>query len=106
MNDQNVGGPRPSSGAFKDAEMSVDAEPILNKSGLDWSFSLRDNPNHFLVRFRAGDAREKALSVIHKPQPDNAAHTEVHGKKTTSIARQLAAASQWVKAPPNPAPSP
>jgi hypothetical protein len=50
-----------------------------------------------LVRFLAGIAREKQLPVIHKPLPDNPAHTHVEGKKTPGIARALARASAWVK---------
>jgi hypothetical protein len=72
---------RPSSAAFKDPNLSVDAEPMLIALGLDWKFSLKDNPAYSLVRFPAGAAREKGLAVIHKPIEENDAHTEVVGKK-------------------------
>jgi len=44
IDDKNLGRVRPSSGAFRDRELSVDAEPILYKQGLDWRFSLRNRP--------------------------------------------------------------
>ena len=75
--------------------MSVDAEPILTQQGLDWNFSLRNHPGYSLARFKAGAARAKALSVIHKPEPDNRAHTEVVGKKTQGITNHLVAACSW-----------
>ena len=52
--DMNLGSWRVSSAAFKDPRMSVDAEPLLIHAGLDWAFSLRDFPDHSLVRLRAG----------------------------------------------------
>jgi hypothetical protein len=97
VQDQNRGGEkRPSSAAFKDPELSADAEPILQDEGLDWRFSLEGYPGYSLVRFRAGTARAKQLAVVHKPIPENKAHTEVIGKKTGAIATHLRDASDWV----------
>jgi hypothetical protein len=42
--DGNVGHYRPSSAAFKDQELSVDAEPALHSQGLDWKFSIQKHP--------------------------------------------------------------
>jgi hypothetical protein len=96
--DKNLGRYRPISGAFKDREMSVDAESILEANGFDWKFSLRNWDGFSLVRFSAYEARAKGLEVVHKPrpddQPDNPAHTEVHGS-TESSARHLATACSW-----------
>jgi hypothetical protein len=100
VDDKNVGIRRPSSAAFKDPAMSVDAEPILHRQGLDWRFSLRAHSGYSLIRFTAGAARARALAVVHKPEPDNAAHTEVTGKKTQGIANHLVAASTWVHLEP------
>jgi hypothetical protein len=94
--DKNIGAKRPSSAAFKDPEMSVDVEPILSDNGLDWRFSLRNHPDYSLVRFLAGEATSKGLSVVHKPEKDNVAHAEVLGKKTSAIAKHLATVSVWV----------
>ena len=95
VDDKNLGERRPSSAAFKDPAMSVDAEPILHQHALNWTFSLRGHSGYSLARFRAGVAREKGLAVIHKPVSDNPAHTEVIGKKTGSIAKYLATVSTW-----------
>jgi hypothetical protein len=103
FHDKNLGRLRPMKGAFLDKEMSVDAEPILHHHGLDLTFSLRNHPGFSLARFRAGEARAKGLSVVHKPkpddQPDNPAHTIVTGT-TEAIARHLAVACDWAHLEP------
>jgi hypothetical protein len=91
--DKNTQRPRLSSAAFKDDELSVDAEPLLAQAGLDWHFSLRGYLGYSLVRFRAGAARQERLRVVHKPERCNPAHTEVIGKKTQGIANRLRDAS-------------
>lgn len=96
VEDKNVGEFRASSGAFKDQEMSVDVEPMLDAAGLNWSFSLRNHPEHSLVRFRAGDARALGQAVVHSPIPDNPAHAEVKGKKSPGTANRLMQASSPV----------
>lgn len=98
--DENLGGLRPSSAAFKDLEMSVDAEPILVANGQDWRFTLQGYAGYSLARFVAHKPRSLGLPVIHKPQDKNPAHTEVHGKKTRSNAREIADSSQWVHLEP------
>ena len=97
VKDQNSGLCRPSSAAFKNPELSVDAEPLLHAQGLDWRSSLRDNRTYSLVRFHAGTAREVGQEVVHKPVEGNEAHCEVIGKKTPSVAKALSAASEWVR---------
>jgi hypothetical protein len=100
VHDQNTGGRRPSSAPFKDAQMSVDAEPILRSIGLDATFSLSKHKGYSLVGFTAGNARTQNLAVEVKPEPDNPAHTEVVGKKTQGIANALRDASAWVHLEP------
>jgi hypothetical protein len=99
VHDKNLGKWRPVSGAFKDKEMSVDAEPILREHGLDSAFSLRNFPGFSLARFPAGEARGMGLAVVHKPrpddQPDNPAHTLVIGA-TEANARHFASICVWV----------
>jgi hypothetical protein len=94
--DQNTGRSRPSSAAFRDPEMSVDAEPLLAANGLDWRFTLEGYAGYSLVRFRASAAREKGLAVIPRPLPQNPAHTLVKGRKTQSILSHLRDRSEWV----------
>lgn len=96
VEDKNINGFRASSGAFKDPEMSVDVEPILAAAGLDWRFSLRNHPGHSLVRLKAGSARALGQAVVHAPEPDNRAHAEVRGKKSSGTANSLLKASSPV----------
>lgn len=105
VDDQNAGSWRPSS-AFKDPELSTDAEPLLHDNGLDWKFSLNGYEGYSLVKFLAGHARAKMLPVIYKPiapaqgHRGNPAHTEVHGKKTQGIANHLVSGSTWLHLEP------
>lgn len=98
--DRNKSCHRPSSGAFKDPKLSVDAEPILHSQGLDWTFSVLNYPAHSLVRFTAKAARELQLPVIPDPLPDNKSHTLVLGKKTPGKANKLRDSSSWVRCLP------
>lgn len=100
VEDQNLGILRPSSAAFKDPQLSADCEQILLRDGLDWQFPLKAYPGYSLARFKAGVARNLGLSVIHKPLKDNAAHVEVHGKKTQGIANSLIAGAWWAHVEP------
>jgi hypothetical protein len=99
VRDKILGRCRPASGAFKDKEMSVDAESILHAHGLDWRFSLRHFPGFSLVRFPAGEVRARGLKIVYmsRPpeQPDNPAHAHVIGT-TEAVARDLAVLSTWV----------
>jgi hypothetical protein len=94
VDDANAGKRRPSSAAFKDSEMSVDAETILTVNGLDWKFSIKDHPGYSLARFEASHARAKALAVVHKPLFDNLAHTEVRGGPV--FRDRMAAWLRWI----------
>jgi hypothetical protein len=88
---------RPSSAAFKDPNLSVDVEFLLEENGLNWEFSLTGFPDHSLVKFLAGAARAKQLAVVHSPiEGVNPGHAEVVDKKTGSIADHLKASSGWV----------
>jgi hypothetical protein len=100
--DKNKGAWRPSSVAFRDPNMSVDVEPILEANGYNWQFHLRDHPGYSLVRFRAASAREVGLAVVAKPLPGDPAHAEVIGKKSGSIPRHLRDHSEWVFQAPDP----
>jgi hypothetical protein len=100
VDDQNLGQPRPSSAAFKDPNLSVDAEPILRSAGLDWKFSLSKHPGFSLVSITAGLARSLNQIVELKPEIDNPSHTEVIGKKTQGTANALRDASQWIHLEP------
>lgn len=96
VTDGNTGKPRPSSAAFKDPEMSVDSEGLLRDAGLDWRFSVKDHPEHSLVRLQAGTARKYSQAIVPEPLPDNPAHVLVCGKKSPGTANRLRDASVWV----------
>jgi hypothetical protein len=97
IKDENKGGElRPSSAAFKDAEMSVDVEEVLHRRGLDWHFSLRDYPDYSLTRLPTAHALSLGLDVTLRPLPNNPAHAVIGGKKTQGIANRLRDASEWV----------
>jgi hypothetical protein len=100
IEDGNLGVRRPSSAAFKDPQLSADSERLLRQSGLDWRFSLKGYDGYSLARFPARAARLLGLAVVYKPLQDNAAHVEVHGKKTQGIANTLVAASWWAHLEP------
>lgn len=97
IHDKNTGELRPSSGAFKDHEMSVDIESKLAVYGLDWNFTLRNHPGYSLVRLTAGTARSCGQMVTYLPLSDNPAHGTVTGRKTQGTANILMKASEWVK---------
>jgi hypothetical protein len=96
IEDKNTGQRRPSSAAFKDPNLSVDIEPLLQAAGLDWRFSLKDHPSFSLVRFSEQSAKGQGLTVVRKPLPENPAHAEVVGKKTQGKANALRDAAEWV----------
>lgn len=94
--DKRTGELRVSSAAFRDPEMSVDVEELLKKVSLDWHFSLKDHAGYSLMKFLAAVPRSHGLRVIHSPLSGNSAHAEVKGQKSTSIARALSNAAEWV----------
>ena len=101
--DPGTGRRRLTSGAFKDREMSVDAEALMAADAVDWNFSLRKWPDAFLVRLNAAFLRQKSQIIEHKPkpteQPDNPYHCEVIGTKNGSTASAIRDAAEWVKKP-------
>jgi hypothetical protein len=97
--DANLGKRRLSSGAFRDRQLSADAECLLLNEGLDWTFSLKDYPQFFLVRILAAQARQHAQVVEHCPLPDNDFHTEIIGRKSSTICDALRLAAEWGKKP-------
>jgi len=96
VDDERLGRRRPSSAAFKDPELSVDVEPFLHEQGLDHQFCLQSTPGYSLAAIVASGCTALGLLVRHSPVAGNAAHAEVHGKKTGSISNQLALQAAWV----------
>jgi hypothetical protein len=99
VHDGNIGRRRLSSGAFRDRQMSVDAECLLAQAGLDRTFSLQSYPQLFLVRIRAGDARQLQQAVEHRPLEHNVFHAEVVGPKSGAICNVSRRIAEWVRKP-------
>ena len=91
----NLGRARPSSGVFYDSEMSTDSEALLTKQGLDSSFCLQGHSEYSLARIQVEFARANGMTVTNTPKEDNAAHTDVIGKKTEALQRQFAKHATW-----------
>ena len=85
-----------SSAAFKDAEMSVDVARLTTPQQ-----SLSGYVSHGLVSITAGHARSLRQEVFHAPLETNPAHALVKGRKTDSIAKNLARSAKWEMLPPN-----
>jgi hypothetical protein len=68
VDDENANTRRPSSAAFRDPEMSVDAEPILTTHGLDWHFSLSGYEGYSLVNVDALHARARTWTRFTREQ--------------------------------------
>ncbi len=82
---------RISSQAFTDREMSVDRGRYREVSE-----TLRNCKGFGMARFLAEAARNFGQEVRADPELLNPAHALVVGKKTKSVARKLARASEWV----------
>jgi hypothetical protein len=52
-----------------------------------------------LVSFLAGLAREQAQGIVRKPLPEEPAHAEVFGKKTSAVKKAFARCCEWIIAP-------
>jgi hypothetical protein len=99
--DQNLGQGkrRLSSGAFRARDLSTDAECLLQEAGHDWTYTLRQYPEFYLVRFSAAFARGNNQVVEHRPLDDNEFHTEVVGSKSDPVCNAFRMAAEWVKKP-------
>jgi hypothetical protein len=106
IEDQNKGGPRATSAAFLDPEMSVDVEEFHIERGLNPEDSLKEHSGYGLARLPAAVPFALGLAVMHDPivhptdtSKNNPAHALVLGQKTSSIARKLQRDSELIVAP-------
>lgn len=97
VRDKNRDCMRLASGAFTDAELSVDIEDSLD--GRDPRSLLEGHADHALVAFPTQSARDLQQVVCRDPEGGGESHGLVVGKKTPSRQRALARASEWVSAP-------
>ncbi len=84
-------GLRPSSGAFRDLELSVD---VAKDSTADKALGKYER--HSLVAFTSGLARRLNQVVTYDRKSDNQAHALVIGKKPGSVRKELINGSTWV----------
>lgn len=91
------GGMRISSGAWKTRELSLDRASILQRLGLDASFTGRGGVG--VADLTAAEYRSKGMNPVPDPLPENSAHAIVEGKITNS---QATAMSRWCTFIPNP----
>ncbi|MBZ5623017.1 MAG: hypothetical protein LAQ69_30450 [Acidobacteriia bacterium] len=92
-----------SSAAFRDTELSVNLDAVMQAAGRKPWDSLKDHPNDLLMSLDAGVCRRKGQIVGPDPKPEEPAHGYVFGKKSKSIQRALRDAAGWIV--PDSAPS-
>jgi len=74
--------------------MSVDWAAL--SSGED---TLRDNDEWGLVTLTAELCWEQKQTIEHTPLPDNRAHCDIVGKKTTTVKRAFKEGAKWLRYP-------
>lgn len=102
VRDDDTGLTRISSGVFKDRELSINIESVLQDSGFTAEACLQNHNAHKLVSIAAGKARGFGQAICHDPLPDDLSHGLVYGSKNSrSIHDGLRSAASWV-IPPDP----
>jgi len=108
--DENRGGLRPSSAAFKndpdESPMSVFLETVMKESGRPPEEALQGHENFALCSLSVGILRELKQSVVRDPLPEEPAHGLVAGDKPRSVSRKMQNASRWLIPPPQNQPTP
>jgi hypothetical protein len=92
-----------SSAAFRNTELSVNLEAVMQAAGRQPKDALKDNPNDLLMSIAVGVCRGNGQMVGPDPRPEEPAHGYVFGKKSKSIQRSLRDAAGWIV--PDAAPS-
>jgi hypothetical protein len=92
-----------SSAAFRDTELSVNLEAVMQAAGREPADSLKDHPNDLLMSLAAGVCRRNGQAVGPDPTPEEPAHGYAFGKKSKTIQRALRDAAGWIV--PDSAPS-
>lgn len=95
------GEPRISSQGFTNKSMSVNVGPCIDANGHELPDLLRKYPACSLAAVPAGLARREGQAVFYEEAQGEICHGLVEGKKTRSVARQLAHAANrnWVIRP-------
>jgi hypothetical protein len=94
--EKDDGRSRVSSAAFRDLELSVNLEGVMQAAGREPRDSLRAYPNDLLMSITAGVCRRNGQIVGPDPTPEEPAHGYAFGRKSRSIKRSLSEASGWI----------
>jgi hypothetical protein len=95
------GSSRPTSAVFKNTELSVNIESLMNEQGRPPEDTLANYPRDYLTSILAGAVREYNYPIIKDTQPPNdPAHGLVLGKKTNAFANAMVRAHRWIVEPP------
>lgn len=92
----NDGCLRPGSGVFKDREMSVHLDDVLQDEGRQPESVLSGKPQHSLVSLAAGFVKREEQVVRRTPTPDDTSHGDVCGNKSQSRRKRFARAAKFV----------
>lgn len=92
----NDGCLRPGSGVFKDREMSVHLDDVLQDEEREPASVLNGKPEHSLVSLAAGFVKSEEQAVRRTPKPDDASHGDVCGRKSPARRKRFARAAQFV----------
>ncbi|SPF48614.1 hypothetical protein SBA4_3950019 [Candidatus Sulfopaludibacter sp. SbA4] len=71
-----------SSAAFRDTELSVNLDSVMQAAGRKAADSLKDHPNDLLMSLAAGVCRRNGQVVGPDPTPEEPAHGYAFGKKS------------------------
>jgi len=85
-----------STAAFRDVELSVNLESVMDAEGRAPEDSLKHNPNDLLMSITAGLCRNQEQLVGPDPIPEEPAHGYAFGKKSKGVQRALRDAAVWV----------
>jgi len=95
------GSQRPTSAAFKNTELSVNIESLMDQQGRPLTDTLSNHPGEYLTSVKAGLVRDHGYPIVKDNAPPNdPAHGLVLGKKTGSFANAMVRAHQWIVPPP------
>jgi len=94
------GAVRPSGAAFDDDQDGNPMSVVVAEECAGLEKVLEGHEGFALVRIPVGVAKEKGQRIVLAPTEAEPAHALVVGKKTKSVRRALARASEWVVPPP------
>lgn len=97
VKDDDTGLARISSGVFKEKELSINIESVLEEAGFSAKACLQNRSAHKLISISAGNARGFGQAICHDPLPTDLSHGLVYGSKNSrSIHDGLRSAASWV----------